>query len=901
MARTITVGVGGGSRAQMGLVETRSFDWPELAARLSTPVRDTITTAGFDALDKDGKGARKMAPGFLTGGAYIGPRRSEAALPSRDLVIMDIEKGDADLWGRVVAERRMPASFVWRALVHTTRSHRPDAPRLRVVMPTSRPILPHEYKPLIRHVARLMMPDDAITGLDPASEVWNQAMFWPSCNSDQEFIAFETEGDAIDVDAILAITVETDSKREKNTGRALRRGEEPEAPARAPRAADHSGAVVMSALDDPREGTTVAAAFCRAYSVAQAIDRFLSDIYTPCGDRWTYAGGENEGGLVMLTDTHAYSHHSSDPHHGLALNAFDLVRKHRFGHLDAGAGADTPYPALPSYAAMKDFVMKDTAVTAQLAESPITADDFDLGPDDLLAEFDNEDEGGALPADFNAALLAAAPLAAEAEEGEVIEGDAPDFGGMADNGCSLANLARGGKNGEKIEASIYNVMVILGADPRLAGIVEYDELLASPVATRSFVPGVPGVPGFTVRRAERWTDLHSLAILNFLQAPMGRPGHSGGYGLDVTKDKVAAAVTSAAIKDRFHPIKRILEDEEWDGVERAERLWIDYLGVADTAYHRDTARLWLVAAVARVYEPGHKFDFVPVLFSGQGGRKSTMAEILGMGFSGALKSGDFRDKARYVEATVGKWIVEIPEMAASRGATQEEIKSFISSTKETVRLSYKHFPEDYAARHVMMGTVNKSTFLEDATGGRRYWPLQVRVAEIDTDRLIDEVGQIWAEALVIYRRMRAEHTGTLPLYLQGEAAKTALALQERARVIDDEDTLRDEIMSWIETGKADGDLDVDGVGYYRRFAAAEAFAGVSGKDARDFGASGLTKLYGRALDMIPYLSRVPGATLNRRLGGKQRQFEIDVEAFAAHVRGGDAEMEAADKADPIAA
>lgn len=96
------------------------------------------------------------------------------------------------------------------------------------------------------------------------------------------------------------------------------------------------------------------------YSISSAIDSFLSDVYAPSAmdGRYDYIPADSQAGVVLYDDKFAYSHHASDPACGKLLNAFDIVRVHRFGDKDAG-GDDSDPTKLPSFRAMQELASKD--------------------------------------------------------------------------------------------------------------------------------------------------------------------------------------------------------------------------------------------------------------------------------------------------------------------------------------------------------------------------------------------------------------------------------------------------------------------------------------------------------------------------------------------------------------
>ena len=177
----------------------------------------------------------------------------------------------------------------------------------------------------------------------------------------------------------------------------------------------------------------------------------------------------------------------------------------------------------------------------------------------------------------------------------------------------------------------------------------------------------------------------------------------------------------------YHPVKEYLDAlPEWDGVKRTDTLLTDYLGAEDSAYTRAVIRKTLAAAVARIYQPGTKFDSVLILNGPQGIGKSTLfARLAGAWFSDSLTLTDMRDKSG-PEKLQGYWILELGELAGMKKTDVETVKSFLSRVDDKYRASYGLNVESHPRQCVIVGSTNtESGFLRDITGNRRFWPVRV--------------------------------------------------------------------------------------------------------------------------------------------------------------------------------
>lgn len=328
---------------------------------------------------------------------------------------------------------------------------------------------------------------------------------------------------------------------------------------------------------DPLEKPGLLGAFCHTWPIDAAIEKFLSDIYVPgTGGRWSFKAGETTNGVVTYDDRFSYSHHGTDPTGGQLVNAYDLVRIHRFGSEDDDAKPDTPTNKLPSSKAMLELARTDEATIRRLNEelfAEAKSEFTDAEPADGTG--DDEDEQAEKPS---------------IEWAEGLE--RTQSGGIAD---TLGNLT-----------------LILTHDPGL------QELRWNELAETIDVRNPDKLPWKQAKAG--WADADVAQLKLYIE---------NKYSLYSTA-KTAEALSIAAAQRAWHPIREYLAAlPEWDGTERLDTLLVDYLGAADTAYTRAVTRKTMVAAVARIKRPGVKFDQVLILNGPQGTGKSTLFAKLG--------------------------------------------------------------------------------------------------------------------------------------------------------------------------------------------------------------------------------------------------------------------------------
>lgn len=333
--------------------KNREMTWSALVAKLSTTTRTRETVAEFDKLPKARQDEIKDVGGFV-GGGLKGGRRTVGNVSWRQLVTLDADYASDLFWPA------FQLTYDCAAVIYSTHKHRPEKPRLRLVIPLSRPVDPDEYQAVARRIAA----DLGIDQFDDSTYQPHRLMYWPSTSSDGEFVFEFQDGPWLDPDEVLATY--RDWRDQSFWPVSSRVTQEHR------KQADKQG--------DPTLKPGIVGAFCRAYDVPAAIEAFLSDIYVPAGEgRYTYVPGSTAAGLVIYDGgKFAYSHHSTDPVSGRLVNAFDLVRLHKFGEKDEDAEPGLDGDKLPSFRAMVEFAEADERVKETLQRDRMAAIEEDF-------------------------------------------------------------------------------------------------------------------------------------------------------------------------------------------------------------------------------------------------------------------------------------------------------------------------------------------------------------------------------------------------------------------------------------------------------------------------------------------------------------------------------------------
>ncbi len=300
-----------------------------------------------------------------------------------------------------------------------------------------------------------------------------------------------------------------------------------------------------------------------------------------------------------------------------------------------------------------------------------------------------------------------------------------------------------------------NVLRALRCDPAWQGVFGYDQMREEVMLLRP-VPEHGQPVGEPFPEPRPWMDFDDAATQEWMQIA-GLP-HVG-------RDTAANAISQRARELTYHPVRDWLESLEWDGVPRIQggttnegeiiEPWATgYLGAENNPYTTAVGKMWLTSAAARVLEPGCKVDHMPILEGEQDSGKSTAVMILcgEKHFSDGLH--DIRSKDAMAHLA-GKWIIEIAELDAMSRAEDTAMKAFMTRRIDKFRPVYGRRQVERRRQCVFIGTTNKTAYLKDETGGRRYWPMKTGV--IDLDALRRDRNQLWAEAVHLYKQGHQWH------------------------------------------------------------------------------------------------------------------------------------------------
>ena len=300
-------------------------------------------------------------------------------------------------------------------------------------------------------------------------------------------------------------------------------------------------------------------------------------------------------------------------------------------------------------------------------------------------------------------------------------------------------------NIKSVKQFVHNFEIVMDKDDRFAGKIRFNEF-----AQQLYLCG--NVPWEKEDNCRAWSSHDDSALFSLIQAD---------YGLKSRQD-FADALKNVSMRNKFHPVRELLDSLTWDGKEHIRSLLPEYLGAEDSDYTYQVMRLWMLGAVSRVYKPGSKFDYTIILQGSQGIGKSTFLKLMALDDSWFNDSLDSLDSDKAVQSLTGSWIIELAELKslARTAGGVESVKRFLTATQDKYRIPYERRAGTFYRQCVFAGTTNKDDFLQDETGNRRFLIVQTGVKKpsksLFVPEIMDTIKLAWAEAVHIWKNEKPQ-------------------------------------------------------------------------------------------------------------------------------------------------
>lgn len=614
-------------------------------------------------------GTEKREKSYLPGELKNHHRKSVNVI-NRSVITLDL---DGALEGGFEALCGFLSDFYY--FWHTTYSHSEEKPSYRFLVPLAEPVTPGQYGDLVRQI----IAANPQASIDAASAKPAQIMFTPACKDPFSYDYGVHEGSLVNGAQWLASV---------NGGESV---------------------VPLGRLDkkgEPAEAPGIVGQFNRAYP---NLDELIAVFELPyeldgASGRYRYTGSSATAtpGMRELDERPGlyYSWHAHDPAAGYAQNAFDLVRIHKFGHLDTEYKG--PVNRAPSYTACRDFLDTHKGFNKRAAAQAYET---------VVSNLSDQENGGA---------ERTTPAHETYTSVEVLTTE------EIDNTQWVSQLEVDRKTGKFVD-SLRNLTLIFDNDPQMKGIgwCERGEY-------------------FTDADPHNWPDTKRSPKLTENQKVLLRNRYENVYGLKVPPERLVQIFAERKATNSFDPVCVYLESLRWDGNKRMETC---LPGVEDTEYNRMVARKVLLAAVARAFEPGVKVDEALILVGPEGTGKSSWIKEMSKGFSVEFQNIESKDTVQILSET---WIAMAEESEVVAKSDFNRLKSFLTQTSDTYRVPYAVEPETRLRRWVVWGSTNDMELLRERDGNRRFLMVEC-VRPRDFDLLTPEyVDQIWAEAVHAY-------------------------------------------------------------------------------------------------------------------------------------------------------
>ncbi len=629
---------------------TEELKWSSFIRKVSNPIRTTETYEQFIRLKKTQQDELKDVGGFVAGELKDGRRKAENIL-NRCLVTLDADNIEPGQTQKIL---NLVDGLGCGYAVYSTRKHHPSKPRLRIIIPTDRLMNTEEYEPVSRKLASFI----GMEIMDPSTFEASRLMYWPSCSRDSEFVFDYKDKPFVSVDGVLNLY-----KNWKDISEWPRIAYEPEQIKRE-----------IQKQKNPLEKDNLIGAFCRIYDIQSVIEKYLPDVYEPGdkADKYTYIQGSVANGATVYGDGKwLYSYHATDPASRILCNSFDLVRIHKFGHLDEDVKADTPTNKYPSYIEMSKLAMQDEAVAFEFEKTKLAK-----AQEEFNVTMDQEQQNTTLD----------------------------------DAEWRVKKLKRNGSTG-LIEKTINNALTILENDTLLKEKLVYDRF-SNRFLIREKLPWSRPEESYP----KLWSDSDDAELRGYFEKC-----YEGFKSVSSINDALLILKNRKSI----NVAREYFESLTWDGVPRLDTLIIDYLGAEDNEYVRQITRKSFTAVVARaITEKPIKFDNMIILTGKQGIGKSTLlSKMAGEWFTDNIVDFNSKDTLLLLQNCI---MVEVPELQGFNKADSNRLKQFLGQKTDKYRAPYEHREEEHPRHCVFFGTTNDDEFLRDSTGNRRYWPIAVR-------------------------------------------------------------------------------------------------------------------------------------------------------------------------------
>lgn len=683
----------------------------EFALGVSAETHREHLTLGFVAKMLQNPGTNKREKSYIAG-ELEGHYRNHTNVINRSMLTLDLD-GVLESGFKALCASLSGFYYLW----HTTYSHSAEKPSYRVLVPLAEPVTPEQYTEVVQRIISAN-PDASI---DPSCAKPEQVMFTPASENVFTYDYAVQEGVLADKSHWIPESSGT-----------------------------HEVVVPLGRVDrkaDPYSVRGIVGKFNRAYpDLDELIQEFdLPYTFDSATGRYRYDGSSQDStpGMRELEERPGlyYSWHAKDPAAGYAQNAFDLLRIHKFGHLDVDYEQEKAIALSEEKDPKKRAALSRKYVAANAPSYKACRDFLDYNEDFSSRVSDLSLRG--IASNITAAYVQhnqSTDSNTEPVSHDLVASETFELGWVK-------KLQLDAKTQLPVD-SLKNICLIMENDPNIANIWKCDRgnfIAMSPSETWMAYP---------YPEREEAHDDYTDDLRDVLETV---------YGLKITVERAEQAIRKQAKQKTLDPVKEYLDSLVWDGQKRLDTC---LPGVEEhTEYTRMVARKSLLAAIARVYHPGIGADQTLILVGRERRGKSEWISRMCKGMEVSL--GDIKQKDSLMLAHRA-WIVVSNEAGALNQADFDDLKDFMTTKKDSYRAPYARQPREYRRRWVIWGSTNEAEFLREREGNRRFLLVEC-TGRLDFDLFTPEyVDQIWAEAMHAYNQ---GETHRLSDYEESLAAK----------------------------------------------------------------------------------------------------------------------------------